>query len=256
MRNYRYLKDLYKQWCMLYIFSLCIPKKPDRSFGEEAVMENLTPLVIATRNAGKRAEIADLLHGFPVQVKSLSDFGPIPEAVETGNTFEENAYLKASLTARVLGLPALADDSGLVIDALDGAPGVHSARFAGSDATDTQRCERILSSMQGIADRHAAFECVLSIAVPTGAALTYSGRCEGLIADAPAGTNGFGYDPIFFYPPLQKTFAQLSRQDKGRVSHRGKALQALKQEFEKVLIWIAQQMPRQEKLICQHLRPD
>ena len=218
-------------------------------------MENSTPLVIATRNAGKAAEIVELLRGFPVQIKTLADFGPIPEAVENGETFEENAYLKASLTARVLGITALADDSGLVIEALDGAPGVHSARFAGSHATDSERCEIILQKMRKITDRRAAFECVLSIAAPNGAALTYEGRCEGHIAETPAGANGFGYDPIFYYPPLRKTFAQLTRQEKGRVSHRGKALDELQSEFDKVLIWIEQQMPRQEKIICQHL-PD
>ena len=216
-------------------------------------MEKPTALVIATRNEGKAVEFKDLLRDFPVQIKTLADFGPIPEAEETGATFEENAYLKASLTARVLGITALADDSGLVIDALGGAPGVHSARFAGPGATDSQRCEKILRSMQGIADRRAAFECVLSIAVPTGAALTYSGRCQGTIAERPAGTNGFGYDPIFYYPPLRKTFAELSRKEKNDVSHRGKALEELKQEFNNVLLWIQQQMPRPQENYCQHL---
>lgn len=219
-------------------------------------MENRTPMVIATRNAGKAAEIRELLHDFPVEIKTLADFGPIPQAAETGATFEENAYLKASFTARVLGITAIADDSGLVIDALAGAPGVQSARFAGPEATDTQRCEKILQEMRGKSDRRAFFECVLSIAVPTGAALTYYGRCEGRITDKPAGKNGFGYDPIFYYPPLCKTFAQLTRREKGRVSHRGKALAELKSEFDKVLIWVGQQMPRQEKFLCQHLPLD
>jgi XTP/dITP diphosphohydrolase len=219
-------------------------------------MKNPTPLVIATRNAGKAAEFGDLLHEFPIQIKTLKDFGPIPEAHESGATFEENAYLKASLTARVLGVTALADDSGLVVDALNGAPGVHSARFAGPEATDIQRCEKILQEMRGVADRRASFECVLSIAVPTGAALTYTGRCEGRIAEQPAGKHGFGYDPIFYYPPLGKTFAQLTRQEKSRVSHRGKAMEELRSEFTKVLIWIEQQMPCQQKFICQHLTHD
>ena len=103
------------------------------------------PIVIATRNKGKTAEIGALLEGFPVQVKNLDDFGPIPEVEEDGETFEENAYKKASFTARVLGIPALADDSGLMVDALDGAPGVHSARFAGPDATDQDRCQKLLT---------------------------------------------------------------------------------------------------------------
>jgi XTP/dITP diphosphohydrolase len=216
-------------------------------------MENPTQLVIATRNEGKAVEIRDLLRGYPIEIRSLADFGPIPEAEESGATFEENAYLKASLTARVLGMPALADDSGLLVDALGGAPGVLSARFAGPQATDAQRCERILLEMQGKSDRRAAFECVLSIAVPTGTALTYTGRCEGHIAEKPVGINGFGYDPIFYYPPLRMTFAQLTRQEKSRVSHRGRALDELKSEFDKVLIWIEQQMPLQERFDCQHL---
>lgn len=216
-------------------------------------MEKPIALVIATRNEGKAIEIKDLLGEFPVRIKTLADFGPIPEAQETGATFEENAYLKASLTARVLGITALADDSGLVVEALGGAPGVHSARFAGAEATDSQRCTKILRSMQGVADRRAAFECVLSIAVPTGAALTYAGRCQGTIAEQPSGTNGFGYDPIFYYPPLRKTFAEMSRKEKSNVSHRGKALEELKKEFGKVLLWIEQQMPHPQDSACQHL---
>lgn len=207
-------------------------------------------LVIATRNKGKCAEIRELLEGYPVTIKDLTDFGPIPAVVEDALSFDENAYKKASFTARVLGLPALADDSGLVVAALGGAPGVVSARYAGPGATDAERCRRVLAEMTGKADRRAAFECVISVAVPTGAALTYEGRCEGLITEEPMGENGFGYDPIFYYPPLQKTFAQLSREEKGRVSHRGKALAELRSEFGKVLIWIRQQFPVDEKFIC------
>jgi XTP/dITP diphosphohydrolase len=209
------------------------------------------PLVLATRNQGKAAEIKDLLKDFPVIVKSLEDFGPIPEVEENGTTFDENAYKKAGFTARVLGLPALADDSGLTVEALDGAPGIFSARYAGENATDEQRCRKLLTEMAGKANRRAAFECVISIAVPSGPALTYEARCEGLIADQPLGENGFGYDPIFYYPPLEKTFAQLTREEKSRVSHRGKALIELRQEFDKVIIWIRRHMPQQEKYICQ-----
>lgn len=213
-------------------------------------MEEKITLVIATRNPGKTAEIRDLLQGHPVQIKNLDDFGPIPEVVEDGETFEENAYKKSSFTARVLGLPALSDDSGLSVNALNGAPGVFSARYAGEDASDRQRCDKLLEEINGKSDRRATFTCVLSIAVPTGQALTYEAVCDGLITEAPAGENGFGYDPIFFYPPLKKTFAQLSRQEKGRVSHRGKALSELLSEFDKVLIWLDQNMPVFEKLNC------
>jgi len=209
-------------------------------------MKKSITLVIATRNKGKTAEIKDLLKGFPVDIKNLDDFGPIPPLKEDGNTFDENAYQKASFAARILGLPALADDSGLLVEALGEAPGIHSARYAGENASDEQRYLKLLDEMQGESNRKAAFECVISIAVPTGPALTYEARCQGLITESPAGSNGFGYDPIFFYPPLNKTFAQLTREEKSRVSHRGKAFAELKDEFDKVLIWIDQNMPVQE----------
>lgn len=209
------------------------------------------PIVIATSNQGKIAEISALLEGFPVMIKSLNDFGPIPEVEEDGETFEENAYKKASFTARVLGIPALADDSGLMVDALDGQPGVHSARFAGPVATDRDRCQKLLEAMQDHDNRGAAFTCVISIAVPTGPALTYEGECRGVLTREPQGENGFGYDPIFYYPPLKKTFAQLTREEKGRVSHRGKALKEVQDEFDKVLTWIDIHMPMDEKFNCQ-----
>jgi len=210
-------------------------------------MQHPIILVIATRNKGKTLEIKELLKGFPVEIKNLDDFGPIPHLEEDGDTFDENAYKKASFAARILGLPALADDSGLIVEALDGAPGIHSARYAGENATDEQRYLKLLDHMKGKSNRKASFECVISIAVPTGPALTYEARCEGLIATEPAGSNGFGYDPVFFYTPLNKTFAQITREEKNRVSHRGKALAELKSEFDKALIWIRQHMPVQEK---------
>jgi len=207
-------------------------------------------LVIATRNKGKTAEIRELLKDFPVEIKNLDDFGPIPEVEEDGETFDDNAYKKASFAAKVLGFPALADDSGLMVKALNGAPGVHSARYAGDNATDADRNRKLLTEMADQSDRRAAFECVISVAVPTGAALTYEGRCEGEIAREPAGDQGFGYDPVFYYPPLNKTFAQMSRAEKNSVSHRGKALSELRGEFDKVLIWIRREMPIFEKFNC------
>ena len=205
-------------------------------------MHDLITLVIATRNPGKTAEIKDLLADYPIEIKNLADFGSIPCVQEDGDTFDENAYKKASFAARILGLPALADDSGLMVEALDHAPGVHSARYGGENATDEQRCLKLLGEMEGKTNRRAAFECVISIAVPTGPALTYEARCEGLIAEQPAGSKGFGYDPVFYYPTYKKTFAQLTRKEKSLVSHRGKALSELKEEFDKVLIWISQNM--------------
>lgn len=213
-------------------------------------MEETKTLVIATRNPGKTSEIREILKGYPVEIKNLDDFGPIPEVEEDGATFEENAYKKASFAARVLGFPALADDSGLCVAALNGEPGVHSARFAGPDADDAQRCRRVLEKLKNAADRRAAFECVISIAIPTGQALTYEGRCEGLIAEKPSGISGFGYDPVFFYPPAGKTFALMTPEEKNRVSHRGIALAELCSEFDKVLKWISLQMPVFPKFPC------
>ena len=213
-------------------------------------MTDAVTLVIATKNTGKLIEIESLLKNYPVKLKSLSDFGPIPPVEEDGATFDDNAYKKAAFTARVLGLPALADDSGLVVQALGGGPGVHSARYGGDSLTDAQRCDLLLQNLKGKTDRKASFSCVISIATPTGAALTYEARCEGLIAESAFGTNGFGYDPIFYYPPLNKTFAEMARQEKSQVSHRGKALKELLGEFDKVLLWLQQQMPVLEKFPC------
>ena len=210
-------------------------------------MQHPIILVIATLNKGKTLEIKELLKDFPIEIKNLDDFGPIPHLEEDGDTFDENAYKKASFAARILGIPALADDSGLIVEALDGAPGIHSARYAGENATDEQRYLKLLDDMEGKSNREAAFECVISIAVPTGPALTYEARCEGLIATEPAGSNGFGYDPVFFYTPLNKTFAQITREEKNRISHRGKALAELKSEFDNVLTWIRQHLPVQDK---------
>ncbi len=207
-------------------------------------MKQPTTIVIATSNKGKIDEIAALLKDFPVDLKSLDSFGPLPEVEEDGQTFDENAYKKASFYARILGFPALADDSGLRVAALNGEPGVRSARYAGENAADGERCAKLLRAMEGQTDRTAAFECVLSFAVPSGPALTYEGRCEGVITERPMGSNGFGYDPIFYYPPLKKTFAQLTRQEKSEVSHRGQALREFTYEFDKVLIWLDRLTPR------------
>jgi XTP/dITP diphosphohydrolase len=197
-------------------------------------------IVIATQNRGKSAEIKEMLADFPVLIKDLNDFGPIPQPVEDGRTFEENAYKKAAFTAKVLGLPALADDSGLLVDALQGAPGIYSARYAGPKACDRDNNEKLLKALEGHANRTARFCCVLSLAVASGPALTFEAFCEGQILDSPRGANGFGYDPLFFYPPEGKTFAEMSLGEKLRVSHRGLALGELKREFQKVLKWLGQ----------------
>ena len=184
-------------------------------------------LVLATSNLNKLKEINELLKDFPVTVQSLADFGPMPEAVEDGATFDDNAYKKALHYAKVLGLPCLADDSGLVVDALDGRPGVYSARYAGPGATDWDNCEKLLGEMAGQANRAAHFVCVLSLATPAGPALTWEGRCDGEITTERRGESGFGYDPVFFFPPFGKTFAQLPTEVKNANSHRGKAAQQM-----------------------------
>jgi len=200
------------------------------------------PVVLATRNAGKTEELRRLLADFPVVVMNLSNFGPMPPVEEDGTTFEENAVKKARSTAKVVGLPALADDSGLTVDALGGAPGVRSARYAGEHAADADNNAKLLKELEHEDNRAAAFVCVIAIAVPWGPALVYEGHCEGLITREQMGTEGFGYDPVFFYPPLQKTFAQLTTEEKNQVSHRGRALMELRREFDKVLLWLRQRL--------------
>jgi len=202
----------------------------------------LNIIVIATKNKNKLAEFKEILKGLDVEIRAVSDFGPLPEPIEDGDTFDENAYKKAHHTAKVLGLPALADDSGLVVPSLQGKPGVRSARYAGENATDEDNCKKLLYEMSGIEDRNAYFQCVLSIAVPSGPALTYEGRCDGVILDEKRGDSGFGYDPLFYFPELKKSFAELSMQEKNKVSHRGKALAELKSELPLIKKWLEQRL--------------
>ncbi len=200
------------------------------------------PLVLATKNKGKILELRELFRHSDIEIKTLNDFGPIPPVIEDGDTFEENALKKAQFTARVLGVPALADDSGLTVKALGGAPGVFSSRYAGENGDDDANNRKLLHEMTGVEDRSAAFMCVLVIAVPRGPALVYEGSCEGMVAEEPEGDGGFGYDPLFYYPPLQKTFARLTREEKNRVSHRGKAIGELQGELDQVKIWLKQRL--------------
>ncbi len=205
-------------------------------------------LVLATHNQGKIAEFKKLLSDFDIEIKSLEDFGPIPPVAEDGKTFEENAYKKAHATARMLGFPVLADDSGLQVEALGGLPGVRSARYAGEKATDQENNLKLLEDMKKVTNRKAFFKCVISIAVPGGPALTYEQACEGKITHEMKGDQGFGYDPIFYYPPLKKTFAQMSLEEKNRISHRGKAAAQLRDEFDKVLLWLEQRLTEEASL--------
>ena len=206
-------------------------------------------IVLATKNQGKAKEIKALLAGEPVKIMDLTEFGPMPEAREDSDTFEDNAYFKALHYARVLGFPALADDSGLSVEALGGRPGVHSARWAGENATDKDRVDKLLAEMKTMDNRKAEFVCALVLAIPSGPGLTWVGTVEGEIAREPQGENGFGYDPVFYYAPLGKTFAQISRDEKNKISHRGKALTEFIAEFDKVLVWLKQ---RQQEVEAPH----
>ena len=200
------------------------------------------PVVLATKNRGKISEFQELFRNSGIEIKTLDDFGPIPPVIEDGVTFEENAVKKARFTARVLGIPAIADDSGLTVQALQGAPGVFSSRYAGENADDQSNNRKLQAEMEGVLDRTAAFICVLAIAVPRGPALIYEGACEGIIIETPEGDMGFGYDPLFYYPPLKKTFAQLGLKEKNRISHRGKAMAELRGELDKLTLWLKQRL--------------
>lgn len=198
-------------------------------------MEELPVLVLSTGNAGKIKEMRKLLEKVPITVKSLSDYPPFPEPVEDGATFRENAVKKAVATMKQLGVAALADDSGLCVDALGGEPGVLSARYGGEGLTDLDRCQRLLEALKGVTDRRAAFVCVAALALPDGGEMTWDDRVEGHILEAPEGENGFGYDPVFYYPPLGRTFALLSREEKNSVSHRGRTMSLFTRDIVQML---------------------
>ncbi|MDO4315460.1 MAG: XTP/dITP diphosphatase [Oscillospiraceae bacterium] len=182
--------------------------------------------VLATHNPGKLREMADILSRFGVEVVSPKDLGITVDVEETGATFAENAMLKARAVCKAANLPAIADDSGLCVDALNGGPGVYSARYGGEGLDDRGRCMLLLSSMRGQPTRAAHFACAVACAFPDGKTLTAEGRCDGTIAFAPMGEGGFGYDPVFFVPEKARTFAQLTDEEKNEISHRGKALAA------------------------------
>lgn len=180
--------------------------------------------VLATHNPGKLREMSDILSGLGVQVVSPADVGITVDVEETGTTFAENAMLKAQAICKASGLPAIADDSGLCVDALNGGPGVYSARYGGEELDDRGRYMLLLNSMRGQTTRAAHFACAIACAFPNGDTLTAEGRCDGAIAFAPMGEGGFGYDPVFLVPEKGKTFGQLTAEEKSTISHRGKAL--------------------------------
>ena len=199
-------------------------------------------LVVATRNKGKIKEIKAILADLPgLEILSLEDFPKdlIPEVEETGKTFEENAFLKAFAVAKATGFPALADDSGLEVDVLGGKPGVKSARFGGEGISDRERNEKLLALLEGVKhpNRTARFRCCMVLVVPPDfERYVTTGVCEGVIANKPSGSHGFGYDPIFYLPSLGKTMAELTPEEKNRISHRARALEKMKEIIRRVLL--------------------
>lgn len=188
-------------------------------------------LVLATNNPHKVEEIKSILSDLEVETLTPQDFDNFPELKEEGSTLEENAISKAMVTCRFTGLPSLADDTGLEVEALNGAPGVISARFAGETATYDENNRKLLSLLEGLPKqkRNAVFRCVIAIAFAEQDVQTVEGRAEGIIVEKPRGKQGFGYDPLFYFPPLGRTFAELSPHEKNRVSHRAKALARAKE---------------------------
>ena len=192
-------------------------------------------LVLASKNPKKLKELGEILSALGVEVLSEDQAGVDVEVEETGTTFAENAKLKAVAVMQASGLPAVADDSGLCVDCLGGAPGVYSARYGGEGLDDTGRYKLLLENMRGQMPRTAKFVSVITCCFPNGDVISARGECPGTIAFAPMGEGGFGYDPVFFVPTLKKTFAQLTAEEKNAISHRGKALEAFQVKLKEYL---------------------
>jgi len=195
-------------------------------------------LLLATSNPGKIQEYRFLLNGLGYQITTLTEEGIAEAVTESGNNYEENARLKAQTYAKLSQLTALADDSGLEVDALNGGPGVKSARFAGEAATDAERVSLLLAKLDGVPweQRTACFKCVIAIATPEGQSQICYGECHGIIAFEAKGKNGFGYDPIFFLPDIGKTMAELPLDMKNKISHRSRASQKARQVLQQLHI--------------------
>lgn len=188
-------------------------------------------LVLATRNPDKGRELEALLKDLDIRIRTLAEFPDAPEVVEDGETCEANAVKKAVMIAQYTKLPAVADDTGLMVQALGGRPGVHAARYAGEGATYESNCAKLLQELAGVPRerRGARFVTVAAIADPEGKVEVVQGILDGLITDRPAGTKGFGYDPVFLVPEIGKTLAQLTPEEKNRISHRARAFAKMKQ---------------------------
>ncbi|MCI5499334.1 MAG: XTP/dITP diphosphatase [Clostridiales bacterium] len=190
-------------------------------------------VVLASQNKKKIVEMRAILSQMGVEVLSQADAGVNLEPEETGTTFEENSRIKAKAVMEATGLPAIADDSGLMVDALGGEPGVYSARYGGEGLDDTGRWQLLLKNMEGKADRTCKFVSVICCCFPDGTEVMARGECPGILAQGPSGDGGFGYDPIFYLPQLGKTMAQLTPEEKNKISHRAKALAGFQIEWEK-----------------------
>ena len=193
--------------------------------------------VLATHNPGKLREMSQILAKFQIEVVMPADLGVDVDVEETGVTFAENAMLKAEAICAATGLPAIADDSGLCVDALNGAPGVYSARYGGEGLDDPGRYRLLLNNLRGAATRAAHFESAIACAFPNGDRLTAEGCCDGAIAFAPMGEGGFGYDPVFLVPDKRKTFAQMTAEEKSEISHRGRAMEKF---VEKLAVYLGE----------------
>ncbi len=194
-----------------------------------------TRLVLASKNPHKLAEMREILSSLGVEVVLESDVGVDVDVEETGETFEENALLKARAVMEATHLPAVADDSGLCVAGMNGGPGVYSARFGGEGLTDPERCALLLEMMRGQLDRSCKFVSCICCCFPSGETVTARGECCGSLTYAPRGEDGFGYDPVFFVPERKRTFAQLTPEEKNAISHRGKALRAFREKLEEHL---------------------
>jgi XTP/dITP diphosphohydrolase len=194
-------------------------------------------LLVATHNAGKVREYRQLLADLPLEVTYLDEEGVDFDVEETGESFTENAVQKAAAYAEATGLWTWADDSGLEVDALDGAPGIRSSRYAGPGASDEDRYRKLLRELEGVPweARTARFRCVVAITTPEGEVRSAPGRCEGIIGFKPRGSHGFGYDPVFFMPQFDRTMAELSPEVKNRISHRARAAQEAKKLLREML---------------------
>lgn len=192
-------------------------------------------LVLASKNKKKLVEMNAILGQLGIEVCSEAEAGVDLDVEETGTTFEENSLIKAKAVMEASGMPAIADDSGLCVDALGGAPGVYSARYGGEGLDDAGRTRLLLENMRGQSPRTCRFVSVITCCFPNGDVISARGECEGTVAFAPMGDGGFGYDPVFFVPALKKTFAQLSAEEKNGMSHRGRALEVFKVKLEEYL---------------------